>query len=82
MSWAKTAELMEMPFGIWTWVGSRNHLFIGLQITTHDGAILCAKGAILHMSSSGYTQRDSKGGSTGKVRMPIVLAFYPQQDGK
>ena len=26
MSHAKMAELIEMPFWIWTWVGTRNHV--------------------------------------------------------
>jgi len=26
VSAAKTAELMQMPFGMWTWVGLRNHV--------------------------------------------------------
>jgi len=26
---AKTAEPIEMPFGLWTWVGPRNHVLDG-----------------------------------------------------
>jgi len=29
MSCAKTAELIKMPFGMWTRVGSRNHVLSG-----------------------------------------------------
>jgi len=29
LSRAKTAEPIEMPFGVWTWVGQRNHLLDG-----------------------------------------------------
>ena len=29
MSPAKTAELMKMPFGLWTQVGARNHVLDG-----------------------------------------------------
>jgi len=28
---AKTAKLIEMPFGLWTWVGPRNHVLGGSQ---------------------------------------------------
>ena len=37
MSPAKTAELIEMPFGLWTRVGQSNHVLDGVQIP-------CAKG--------------------------------------
>ena len=26
MSSAKTAELIEMLFGVWTWIGTKNHV--------------------------------------------------------
>jgi len=29
---AKTAEVIEMPFGLWTRLGLRNHVFDGVQI--------------------------------------------------
>jgi len=32
MSPAKTAEPIEMPFGLWTRVGQRNHVLDGVQI--------------------------------------------------
>jgi len=32
MSRAKTAELTEMPFGVWTWAGPRKHVLDGVQI--------------------------------------------------
>jgi len=34
MSPAKTAEPIEMPFGMWTRVGPRNHVLDGLQVRT------------------------------------------------
>ena len=40
---ARKAEPIEMPFGILTWVGPRNHLFDGVQIPTREGTILRAK---------------------------------------
>jgi len=36
-------EAIEMPFGMWTLVGQRNHALHGVQIPTHEGAILRAK---------------------------------------
>jgi len=32
MSPAKMAEPVELLFGLWVWVGSRNHVLDGLQI--------------------------------------------------
>jgi len=32
VSCAKSAELIEMPFGLWALVGSRNHVLDGVQI--------------------------------------------------
>jgi len=29
VSCAKTAEVIEMPFGIWTWIGPRKHVLAG-----------------------------------------------------
>jgi len=29
---AKTAEMIEMPFGLWTWVDSRKHVLDGAQM--------------------------------------------------
>ena len=29
VSCAKTAELIDMPYGLWTWVGQRNHVLDG-----------------------------------------------------
>jgi len=40
---AKTAELIEMPFGLWTPVGPRNHVLDGVQITLCKGAIFWGK---------------------------------------
>ena len=34
---AKTAEPIEMPFGVWTRVGPRNHVFDVAQITHANG---------------------------------------------
>jgi len=43
MSPAKTAELFEMPFGMWTLMGSRNQILDGVQIPPREGAILKGK---------------------------------------
>ena len=32
VSCAKTAELIEMPFGLWTWVGRRKHVLHGVTL--------------------------------------------------
>ena len=37
---AKTAELIEMPFGLRTRVGPGNHVLHGVQIPPWEGAIL------------------------------------------
>jgi len=42
MSCAKIAELIRMPFGMWTWVGMRKVLD-GVQIPTSEGAIFGQK---------------------------------------
>jgi len=34
---AKSAEPVEMPFGLWTWVGQRNHVLDGVQIPRPKG---------------------------------------------
>jgi len=31
VSCAKTAEPIEMPFGLWAWMGCRNHTLDGVQ---------------------------------------------------
>jgi len=41
---AKTAELIEMPFGLWAWVGSTNHALDGVQISLWEEVILRGKG--------------------------------------
>jgi len=42
MSPAKTAEPIDMSFGLWSLVGQRNHvgLFGGVQVLTREAAIL------------------------------------------
>jgi len=42
---AKVAEPIEMPFGLWTRVGPRNHVLDGVPDAPWEGAILKAKGA-------------------------------------
>ena len=37
---AKTAEPIEMPFGLWTWVGLRNHVLDGDRDPQWEGTIL------------------------------------------
>jgi len=40
VSLLKPAEPMGMPFGLWTRVGSRNHVLDGSQDPSWEGAIL------------------------------------------
>ena len=42
---AKTVAPIEMPFGLGTQVGSRNHVLDGVQIPSWEGAILRGKRA-------------------------------------
>jgi len=37
------AEPIEMPFGLWAWVGSRNRVLDGVHIGRCDGAIFRGK---------------------------------------
>ena len=44
MSCAKTAELIEMPFGLRTRVGPRNHVLDAVETAPWEWAILKGKG--------------------------------------
>ena len=44
MNCVKTAESIQIPFGLWTRVGPRKHVLDGVQIPW-AGAILRGKGA-------------------------------------
>jgi len=39
MSCAKTAEPINMPFGLWAWMGPRNHVLDGSPEVLRDVAI-------------------------------------------
>ena len=43
LSTAKTADPIELPFEVWTWVGPRNHVLDASPDIPYDGAILRAK---------------------------------------
>ena len=47
VSRAKTAELIEMPFGLWTWVGPGNHVLDGSLDPPKSTPRSPYKGAIL-----------------------------------
>jgi len=64
MSAAKTAEPIEIPFGIITRLGPRNHVLEAVQIPTREGEIPKAKSCWPDQ----YTQSDLAEGSTGAVR--------------
>jgi len=71
---AKTAERIEMPFGMWTLMFPRNHVLDGLSHPhTRRSNFGGEKGSVLDMSGDRcrYTQSDSPGGSACTVRMPI-----------
>jgi len=40
---AKTAEPLEVPFGVWTWVSPRERALDGVQIAPCQGAVFRAK---------------------------------------
>ena len=64
VSSAKVAEPIEMPFGMLTRVGPRNHLPNGDQISPCEGAIVKAKMAgpgHVWMCGARYTQRHMVG---------------------
>ena len=75
---AKTAEPIEMPFGLWTRVGPRNHVLNGVQIATREGAILRGESG-----RPGHTQRcpavsilsDSMRMPIGVYKMGVTLAL-------
>ena len=46
LSPAQTAEPIEMPFGLMTRVGSRNHVLDGDQITPWEAAVLRESGGM------------------------------------
>jgi len=41
---AKVAELIVMQFGMLTWVGPRNHVLDGVQITREEAILRAKKG--------------------------------------
>jgi len=43
---AKTVEPIKMPFGLWPWIGPRNHVLDGVQIP-HRKGWFCWKGALI-----------------------------------
>jgi len=48
MSCANTAERIEMPFQMWTWVGPRNHVLDVVQISPSKGALFRGKDMLWH----------------------------------
>jgi len=49
VSCAKTAEPIEMPFGLWARVGSKNHVLDGVQIPLCKGTIFRGEGIPRHV---------------------------------
>ena len=44
---AKTAEPIEMPFGLWTRIGPRNHVLDGIQVCRGKGQFPVDKGRFI-----------------------------------
>jgi len=65
---AKTAEPIEMPFGLWSRVGPRKHVFDGAQILNAKGVITTGK------DMPGHARRHSVV-SCAKMAEPIDLPF-------
>jgi len=67
VSCAKTAETIEMPFWVWTRMGSRNHVLDGVWITLWYGVLLVSfRGTYYGMPRrvvSRHTQLYSQDGS-------------------
>jgi len=40
---AKTAEPIEMPFELWAWMGPRNNVLDGVQVSQWKGAIFAKR---------------------------------------
>jgi len=65
---AKTAEAIELPLGLRTRVGPRNHVLDGVQIPPREGIILRGQRGVLlwsigtlcgHLCKNGWTDRDA-----------------------
>jgi len=58
---SKTVELIEMPFGLWTWVGPRKHILDGAQIPHAKGQLLgertVSDSPLLWAVQNGWTNR-------------------------
>jgi len=68
VSYAKTTEPIQMPFGIWTSVGSRNRVLDGVQITPCEMAIFRGTDMPGHA-------RQHSAVSYGKMAEPIEMQF-------
>jgi len=68
VSCRKTAELIEMPFGIGTWVGPGNHVLDGVQIAPSEWAVFRGK------YMPGHARRRSAM-SCAKMAEPIEMPF-------
>ena len=76
VSCAKTAQPIEMLFGMWTRVGPRNHVLDErpdphTRGCNYDCAKRGRRGTCPDMSGGRYIQSDSVGGRTGTVRCGV-----------
>jgi len=68
MRCAKMAELIEVPFGLWARMGSRNHVLAGDPDFQQDCAILRGKGMPQHA-------RQHSDVSCAKTAEPVKMPF-------
>ena len=73
----KTPQPIEMPFGVLTRVGARNHALHGVQILTREKENFEGEKSPARtypdMAGGRYTQSASAGGSTGMVLVSVGL---------
>jgi len=55
VSLAKTAEAIEMPFGMLTWLGLRNYVLDGVQIPMQGSNLLGGREVAAHCEVSGLS---------------------------
>jgi len=74
VSRAKTAEPIQMPFGIWILVGQRKHVLDGSPDPTRDGAILRGSGRPMTCPAVDKLKATQQGAAL--VRCGLSIAVY------
>jgi len=70
---AKTAEPVEMPFGLWIWVGPRKHVLDGVQNP------LCERAIFMGQDMPGHARRHSAvsyAKTAEAIEMPFELPTW------